>query len=503
MLDSYQPFRDKLREVALWPGLMSVFAYSQYIQGEMVLPPQLMTSSLRTVGEPWQAGLFPWALELLARELILNGRPRDGARLTDGASMFALLESIRTLEDEAWRQHDASEDDVLLEMSRIAYRQFPWQAGISTEDLARYYLMFSEPRLAASIESEFGLTVIELFQIILLVKNEMTQQPMLQMAFSQIALPSILPALNALASRLGKPVDEMREALAAAQRYDVNWAYTFNPLREFPLVHMGNEQSMLCPIPYLLIRRLTDGVYYDLIRRGDNAVSLFGEAFEAYVGRAARKALGDRCTVLGDEIYSSPQKRSIDWIVEDDSATLFIECKLARPDLKAQTLITDGDPFAAALKRLGEAIVQGYGTLSDALAGHYPHWRSDGRPLYPVIVTLAEWYAFGPLVGRTLQAHVDAGFAKRELDRALLERYPFTICSAAEFEGLLHVLRTVPIDQVMIGKVEGQHKEWMLGPYLNRHFAIQAEREAALFEQDMLDMIHAPSRITRVGQAPG
>jgi len=498
--DLYKPFRNRIRETNLWTGLMSVFAYSQFIQGEMNLPALLMTPRLRSVEEPWQAGLFPWALELLARELILHGQSRTGTRLTDGASVFAFLATINDLENEAWRIHDGEGNAVFLEMSRIAYRQFHWQAGVTTDDLARYYLMFGTPELATAIESEFGLTVVELFQLILLVRNEMIQQPMLQLTFTRVALPAVLPALDALASRLAKSLDEMRALTADVQRYDVNWAYTFNPLREFPLIHMGNERSMLCPIPYLLTRRLTDGVYYDLIRRSDNAVSLFGNAFEAFVGRAARKELGDRATIFDDQVYGTPEKRSIDWIIQDESAALFVECKLARPDLKAQTVISDRDPFGAALKRLGDAVVQVYATLTDALAGDYLHWKSDGRPTFPLIVTLAEWHAFGPYFGRTLQTHVDAGFSRRGIDRTLLERCPYTICSVTEFEGMLSVLRTVRIDEVMAGKTGSEHRDWMVGPYLNHRFPAETERPAALFDQELRDVIYAPSRFTRVGQ---
>lgn len=502
MPNLYEPLRDELSKKSLWTGLMSVFAYSQFLQeDEFELPEQLQTPRLHAASEPWEAGLFPWTLELLARELILNGVSRGGEKPTDGRSVFELLSMIEKVESAAWGRHEGAPDDVMLELARIAYRQFHWQKGITNEDLARYYLMFSEPELASSIQAEFGLSVIELFQLILLLKNEMTQQPMLQTAFTRVVDPSVLPALDALAQRLGKPIEEMRKATADVQKYDINWAYTFNPLREFPLIHAGNERSMMCPVPYLLTRRLTEGVYYDLVRRDDNSAGRFGHAFEAYVGRAATKEIGDHAAVIGEQVYGQPEKRSVDWIVEDASATLFVECKFTRPDLKTQTIISDIATLSTGLKRLGDAIAQVYATLSDALDGEYSHWSSDGRPAYPLVVTLTEWYGFGTQFSSTLQAHVDAGFAKRGLDPTLLDRHPFSFCSAAEYEGLLSVLRTKPIDEVMSGKVEGETREWMFGPYLNGKFPAQLVRDAALFGPELMAAIYGPSRFTRVGAA--
>ena len=83
--------------------------------------------------------------------------------------------------------------------------------------------------------------------------------------------------------------------------------------------------------------------------------------------------------VLPEAIYGKPERRSVDWIIEDPSATLFIECKLARPALAAQTMISESDPLGTALKRLADAVAQTYATLRSTAIHAVMHYKVCGE----------------------------------------------------------------------------------------------------------------------------
>jgi len=87
---------------------------------------------------------------------------------------------------------------------------------------------------------------------------------------------------------------------------DVNWAYSFNPLRAYPLVHAGNPRSMMCPAPPILLQRLTDGLYFDLMRADRGFGNAIGKAFERYVGTVALRIGKDTFEFREEACWGNP-----------------------------------------------------------------------------------------------------------------------------------------------------------------------------------------------------
>ena len=92
----------------------------------------------------------------------------------------------------------------------------------------------------------------------------------------------------------------------------------------------------------------------------------------------------------------------------------------------------------------------------------YPHWSADGQPIHLVVTTFHEWFAFGPFFYKHLDGLVADEFVRRGLDPSLRERYPCTICSIAELEGLLVACRDHGIDQVLSAKQGREHRLWLM-----------------------------------------
>jgi hypothetical protein len=299
---------------------------------------------------------------------------------------------IHHVDDKSWTLHGSRSDDIILHLSRIAFQQFPWQFPPTTGMLARYHMLYGHALVAPMLEAEFGMTAAELFQLIMLFAEEMTRRPTPAFEFLLGAEESIRDPVLALVDRLSHSADQLRAAMIERQSFDVNWAYSFNPLRAYPLVHAGNPRSLICPAPSLLLQRLTDGLYFDLMRADGRFGNAIGKAFETYVGAAVVR-IGKGAFELLDEVrWRKPERRSVDWIVQDHSASLFVECKLGRLDIASQTEISAEPPFIAAIKRLAGNVGQLYSTLGEALTGGYPHWKPDGRPVHPVVVTFHEWF---------------------------------------------------------------------------------------------------------------
>lgn len=493
----YKPLRNYLRRFDLWSGLGTTYHYMLYLQFGSRLPPQLLTPKLQIGASNLAAGLHGHLVELLLRELILNAAPSGGKSFATASVAFKSMNMIHKVDGQSWGIHKSRSDDILLHLSRIAFKQFPWQDPPTNASLARYYALYGHPTVAPMVEAEFGMTPTELFQVVLLLIEELQRTPTLPLVFLDEAEGSIEDPVWALYDRLSHSVSGLRELIEEIQTYNVNWGFSVNPVRRYPLVHAGNVRSVMCPAPPLLLRRLTDGLYYDLINADPNFGAAIGKAFEDRVGHVAARIGKGGFDIRPEQCWGKPERRSVDWIISDASATLFVECKLGRLDLASQTQIADPPPFIAAIDRLSRAVGQVYATLTEALGGAYPHWTDDGRPVFPLIATFYEWFAFGPFFYAHLDELVQGEFERRGLDHNLRKRYPFTVCSIAEFEGLLVACRDHSIGTVLSDKLGTLHRQWLMRGFLGERYAGSLTNAFATFEDEMDPVIHGRTRLTQ------
>jgi|GEM_PF-2361737 len=496
MYEIYKPLRNYLRSFDLWSALGTTYHYMLYLQFGSRLPQQLLTPKLEMGASNRAANLHGHLVELLLRELILNGALSGGKRFATAPAAFKAMNLIHKVDGRSWGTHEARSNDIMLQLSRIAFKQFPWQDPPTNGSLARYYALYGHPAVAPMVEAEFGMTTTELLQLVLLLIEELQRAPTLPLVFLGEAEDSIKEPVWALYDRISHSAPDLRRLVQESQTYDVNWGFNVNPVRRYPLVHAGHVRSVMCPAPPLLLQRLTDGLYYDLINADPGFGVAVGKAFEDYVGHVAERIGKGKFDIRPEQSWGKPERRSVDWIVSDATATMFVECKLGRLDLASQTQIANPPPFIAAIERLSRAVGQVYATLTEALRGAYPHWNDDGRPIFPLVVTFHEWFAFGLFFYAHLDKLVQEEFARRSLDHGMREQYPFMICSIAEFEGLLAACGDHSMAKVLSDKLGTAHRQWLMRGFLGERYPGSLMAASTMFEDGMDPVIQAKSRLT-------
>jgi hypothetical protein len=179
--------------------------------------------------------------------------------------------------------------------------------------------------------------------------------------------------------------------------------------------------------------------------------------------------------VLGEAKYQigKYRKDTVDWIVRDgDDAALFLECKTKRLTWTSKVDLADLSALEQDIRKLAGAVIQVYRTIKDYLENRYPQLPfSRGRIIYPVIVTLEDWYFFGQELPVRLDAAVNEIMVKSELPTNWLEEMPYSIMSADEFETAIGVLGMIGIHPFISGKVlDPQLRHWTYGAYCaHRH----------------------------------
>lgn len=319
IFDAYKPLRNFLRQCALETTLADIWQLSLHIDN-----PRAMSAPVQA-GERqyWLDGqLFPWELPAIAREVLLHAQRRGGTkRLNSVAALRTVVDGLRHIGIEGSKLRLMGTDDVFTEVLRISHLQFPWQQGNIYSSLIRHLKIFGDPSVAPMLENHTGLTVREFFFLGFALGGHLLRRFDINSAQDYSAFGITEEKASAFFSRLSLSIDQLRPLLAA-QPVDATWDYGWNQLEATPLVALNPEHPnrMYCPVPKLLLRRFSTGLYYDLVNIPGFG-NAFGSAFEAYVGEVLAVAYHDdkRCTILKEAPYlvRGVTHHGPDWIVCD------------------------------------------------------------------------------------------------------------------------------------------------------------------------------------------
>jgi hypothetical protein len=110
--DEYKPFRNYMRRFELIQGLVDVWCYSQHVLNARPLPPDY------AVGKPFgvtlNRNLWPWDLDILAREIVLNAGPRGDRSLRNWNHFAEAVNHIRRLDGLAYSEPGVTESLACL-----------------------------------------------------------------------------------------------------------------------------------------------------------------------------------------------------------------------------------------------------------------------------------------------------------------------------------------------------------------------------------------------------
>lgn len=366
--------------------------------------------------------------------------------------------------------------EVLNNMIRLSYAQFPFQMQNHRADIPRALILFE--KIAAEHKAEFdmdrafrdltGLSVREFI--------------MHGFALWAIAGNGSIPPVKEQGDPRGKqllPADKQqrfrdlvtadyakfRECQAGQYQKAGFEKQQFNCLHRYPLIRTQKSGKLVCPVPLLLLRRVTRGIYYQLqdAYSGEGArnnfTTFFGRhLFEPYVGMQLRD-LATASELFPEQNIGS--EKTCDWILVEDGAITLIECKSLGLTFKAKALAETEDVTADLRKRITKA-VQAFERTRAALASGIPGLeRLAGKTTRNLIVFYDDIFLFNSLMYREL---VDP-----DLEAAGLANVPFQVCAIRDLEFAIPILKIRGLAKTLDEKMaDSERKTWDLGSFLNR-----------------------------------
>lgn len=484
--DAYKPLRNFLRKFSLVPSLSLIWLLSEHILNNKPLPFKYNFRADNGELLPLKTLVFPWDLEILCRELILNAGNEEVLSLSKTKDLGHAINLIRDIEEEI-SIRSLPQDDILLELHRIIHRQFPWQKKNTQRQMIRYLKVYGEDTLTTIIRDITGMNMREYFYLSLAVTGSFLNNAGLSKR-QDYGIIDIAPQQTAaFFERLSIPLPELKKRFKSLEQYGRNWLYTWNPLIERPLISIDEKfpDRLICPMPRYVLDRTTRGVFYDIVN-AEKFSDAFGPSFQKYVGDVIVETCTNKKFTLHKEAEykdGKKKKHGVDWILSDPHANLFIECKTKRMSINAKFLITR-ESLEEDLKILARTIVQNYKNIKDALAGKTA-WEINSNQIFPVIVTLEEWLIFSPRIIDQLNKFVSEGLLENNIQDNYLEDMPYTIASIDAFEYAAQIVNQVGIGDFFQLKTEKNNRSTMLQLFAHEKFKeLRKNVPQILFKED-------------------
>src|SRR3954462_12036524 len=276
---AYKPIRNKIASLAMEDALAVIWAHTQFLQtNDFNFPKEIEVLDAYLRHEFPQRWISEWELELLAKEIVLNsgGAAKDNHTLRKWKTLSETINSIKKLENDIYGAH-GSPTSILVELIRIAHRQFIWQGNSpNSASIIRYYKIFNRPGIDAICGQKIGLNVWEIFMCGVAAMGFFLDRPAIVVPFKSPIKALTVEMFEKFFAFTSRPLAELRKQLKAEQQYNENFAYAYSSLRAWPLVRMTYQGSecLVCPQMTLLYWRFTGGLYYELI-----TVPEFGNEF--------------------------------------------------------------------------------------------------------------------------------------------------------------------------------------------------------------------------------
>jgi len=123
----------------------------------------------------------------------------------------------------------------------------------------------------------------------------------------------------------------------------------------------------------------------------------------------------------------------------------------------------------------------------------YPQakYRPD-KPLYPMVVTLEEWFIYGDLIVNKLNEYVLKGLKSVGLSENLIVTNPYCVVSAEAFEAFILIANKHGIRDVLGEKTNDKEKKyWEIENYLRNKYPEDINKAGCPFIPELDQRIDA------------
>ncbi|OUS07281.1 hypothetical protein A9Q96_08290 [Rhodobacterales bacterium 52_120_T64] len=397
-----------------------------------------------------------WELETLANQLFLipKDRVRKGKYKITNCTKFdtgsSLINCIRSLEDTEFGMLD-KRISIFQELHRIGHRQFPWQRGYANAaHIYRYVYIYGQGECAEYFEKTHGLTVSQFLMVGFACYASLQNASFINDKSLLEPLGITKEIKDAALKLLCAPIFQARHEIVSMVR-DANTshgsrlpvAYQPSYLRRFPIISFDKERPRLrAPLPTLILARITNGLYYDLVGGRQKILDDANKRFEIYAKEFIARLmprLMPRFELSASQNYhcNGNLVETPDVLVKDKGRIeIVVECKATKLTFAAQFSDDPVNDAKAAYDQIVKGVYQLWRYFSHVRRGFISAEivSPDARG---VVLTLDSWLQLNHELRE--EVLVAATEYARKKDRNILkeDRRAVIICPMSDLEKVL------------------------------------------------------------------
>ncbi|MDE2385721.1 MAG: hypothetical protein KGO53_13985 [Alphaproteobacteria bacterium] len=357
-----------------------------------------------TIGD--RSYFYPWTLEALVNlalenELGTSGKKGRWLDLRYAEGFFTVWKALRNFED-VEESIALKRADVFQVMFRLTRRQFEWQQGFwNAPRILLYLSIFGGPKCRAAFRSRYSFELETFFKFVFVVAAILSENSKLTKEFDGSAVGIDQETQRLCWPLISASAEVSRARLRAIRTGYSEKSYAPSILREAPCIDFGTY--VIAPLVECLYSRMTDGIYYDVVKDGA-ARDEFGRKFEEVISNliASRTT---KYTIRGEIIYGKESRKTPDLFVLDHTGSrLVIEAKATKISSKSRFNTAPVVNVEDSFHSIAKAHVQLWRFVQHSVEGVIPSIYSATANTRLMIVALEQW--IGPETG---------------IDRAILE----------------------------------------------------------------------------------
>lgn len=387
-----------------------------------------------------------WMLETLLNEILatpLKKVRRKTLNCNEWAAFEQVYDKLRQLEDDEGMLGVPSED-IIESIPRITWRQFPWQIGYSNSmEIYRAWRLYGTVTASSVLKQKTGLDFDEISRIGCLFYLHFRQSPIMRRDIDLTNCHITDETRDKIFSMLSRPSQVMQSEARLAKSETKAIAYRPSILRRFPLIEFGKESTpyFFCPIPDLLLLRITSGLFYDIVGN-DRARNAAAASFEEYIQEITRFYLQPQSRVDGEFEYKNPTpKKSTDMIVcsKEGDVEVIVECKALNLKMSVRQSANPWETHPEAFRELIKGVLQIWRFCYQIHLGKFPIYSNNISNTVGVVLTLHPWMEGGSKAREEIMK-----LAKRkaiEENIPVAAQTPISFIASTDWE---ESLRTVP-----------------------------------------------------------